>query len=593
VSGALIEHATGRPVAGVEVEVALRGEAGQQGTTARGVTDASGRYHVVLTATSATLASVTVRPRSPWREYTVPDVPVRVTTTRGDGVDLGRWVVDPYVAFVGEILNRRNNVGLAGSGVVFRRKDGAPLAVDSLRADADDHGRFFWFGRALGLGEVRGDMEVRSPTLGRAVQLPDVTLRVEYRDVAPSLGRVWQLGASLQYAGELFERVSRRLVTDATVQFRRTGGIRVQPDTFTVTTDAVGRFPLVTTPLADAGTVVGELVVTRPGRAPTVIRNVRMPVYDTDEVRLLQTWGVGPSLLWVGELHGRGSRLPISGAEVRVHRTGGIAVSPETFTVRSDATGRFPLVTQPLADSGTVIVELTITRPGVTTPDVLRDVAIPTFDDDSVKLLRVWGIGGWVNYAGILFHRSTGAPAENVEVEFRRTGGITARPDTFTVRSNFFGGFPMTPATDGEGELIGDLIIRPPAPLRPTTVRGVRLPTFAADELRRIDNYGIGPSLQYFGELLGEADGRPIVGARVEFRRTGGVEATPGVITATSNADGRFRLAPVTSSYGQLTGELTVRWGTPERTTTFRDVALETFESDEVRLLRSWRLPNP
>jgi hypothetical protein len=138
----------------------------------------------------------------------------------------------------------------------------------------------------------------------------------------------------------------------------------------------------------------------------------------------------------------------------------------------------------------------------------------------------------------------------------------------------------------------GVLTARPPGGGAPVTLGPVRLRTAADDSVRFAGRWNVGPSLLYVGELLTDA-GTPVVGARVEFRRTGGIATASGVLAETTNEAGRFRLAPAPLASGEVVGDLHVFPRAPLRDTVIANVRLQTFESDEVRLRDVWRLPVP
>jgi hypothetical protein len=110
-----------------------------------------------------------------------------------------------------------------------------------------------------------------------------------------------------------------------------------------------------------------------------------------------------------------------------------------------------------------------------------------------------WGVGPvrtdpHISYVGELFFADSGQRAADVEVQFRRTGGIGARPDTFTVRSNDQGRFPLFTKPIGEGELVGELEVRPSPPYRTFTIPEVRLQTLIGkDDIRLIGVWAIEP----------------------------------------------------------------------------------------------------
>ena len=79
----------------------------------------------------------------------------------------------------------------------------------------------------------------------------------------PRLG----IGPSLEYAGAFHKRATLQPMPGVRVEFRRTGGIPVQPETFTAVTDGNGVFTFPLVPLANGTEGLGAWVraTPRPG----------------------------------------------------------------------------------------------------------------------------------------------------------------------------------------------------------------------------------------------------------------------------------------------------------------------------------------
>jgi hypothetical protein len=148
--------------------------------------------------------------------------------------------------------------------------------------------------------------------------------------------------------------------------------------------------------------------------------------------------------------------------------------------------------------------------------------------------------------------------------------------------------------THDRGEVSGELVVSPPGgPV--SVVPGVRLVTYPTDDVRFAGIYGFGPSLLYVLEVLRAGTDAPVVGAQVEFVRTGGIGSTPDRSVATSDALGRVPLGVVPGALGDLIGTVTVRPPPPWRDTTFvfTNVRATTFETGDLRLLTTFRIPPP
>ena len=101
-----------------------------------------------------------------------------------------------------------------------------------------------------------------------------------------------------------------------------------------------------------------------------------------------------------------------------------------------------------------------------------------------LKSLGVWGVGPLpvaphISYVGELHYADTGARAIGVAVEFRRTGGIAVEPDTLLQRTDASGRFALflKPTPSQDGEVVGEVLVRPPPPYASITIPDVRLPT--------------------------------------------------------------------------------------------------------------------
>jgi hypothetical protein len=93
--------------------------------------------------------------------------------------------------------------------------------------------------------------------------------------------------------------------------------------------------------------------------------------------------------------------------------------------------------------------------------------------------------------------------------------------------------------------------------------------------------------------LLDAGTGAPIVGARTEFRRTGGVPVTDSVYTSVTNAAGLFSIMPAPLADGTAIGNLTFRMPAPYRDTTWVGVQLPTFTDDALKPGPTFRVPRP
>ena len=167
-TGQVIEFRSGQGVAGVEL--VFRRTAGILLVEPEGsvTTNGDGLYDYRTTAQEAgsVTFSVTVRPPAPFPEYTVDGITITASSVRGEGQPLGRWLTNPYLAFVGEVrmLETQEVVGPGGT-VTFVRRSGIGIVPDSIETTLDPYGRFLVNPDPLGVGEVIADLTIRHPSL--------------------------------------------------------------------------------------------------------------------------------------------------------------------------------------------------------------------------------------------------------------------------------------------------------------------------------------------------------------------------------------------------------------------------------------------
>lgn len=285
------------------------------------------------------------------------------------------------------------------------------------------------------------------------------------------------------------------------VELIRVGGVDLLQDTVSTVTDDDGYYHL-QVGAREVGTVRVHIVVSPPEPGPSYrvsnlsfeISSVRGEGYD------LGRWTSEPYVAYIGELQDRHTRRPLNPApgEVTVdfRRTGGVEIEPAVIEgIPVDFGGRFRITADPAAD-GIVVGELTVHDPDLPQP-YTRELRVPTFHDGgSIGLAGVMYVGPSLAYVGRLFFRdSTGVSlALGTEVELRRTGGIPViSRDTVVTEVMEWGGFPIPFRTVYEGELIVDLIFRPPPPWQGDTIPGLSIPTFNSDEIRVIGEWELTP----------------------------------------------------------------------------------------------------
>lgn len=286
----------------------------------------------------------------------------------------------------------------------------------------------------------------------------------------------------LQETGEPVPRVAVTLI--------RVAGVELLRDTVEASTGDDGYFHF-EVGARQEGAVTVHMVVAPPAGTPYQVSNLSL---ETSAVRGdghdLGRWTSQPYVRYIGQLQDRLTRQPIRPApgEITVdfRRTGGVEIEPEVLEgVPVDFGGRFRLTADPAAH-GAVVGELTVHDPSLPAP-YTRQFSVPTYHDGRPQtLVGVIFVGPSLFYIGQLFFRDENGTrlALGTEVEFRRTGGIPVSQDTAVTEVMEWGGFPLPVHTVYEGEVIADLIFRPPAPWRGDTIRDLHIPTFNSDEVR-------------------------------------------------------------------------------------------------------------
>lgn len=401
------------------------------------------------------------------------------------------------IAVEGRILDPWNGMPVAGTRLTFLRRDGVALADDSVNVIVGTDGRFELRVEAEEVGEAIVDVRVESanpsepPYFIRNLKLAAVVGRGQGTVLRP-----WTSRPHFPYSAEIFYRFAPDSVVDRLpLQVRRVSGTEWYGngpvgDVYTTGTDAFGRVPLFADSvyaqsneelIVDISATLGAPY----GRSTT--RGVRLtPSYEYKPPMRVPRFGIGPSLNWGFAFHRRATLQPMANVRLEFRRTGGIPVRPEQFTAVTDGNGIVGVPLVPLAD-GTLLGDLIVTPPPPNAPFTLA-LEIPTLHEDQGRLFGRWGIGPHLLYYGRIIARDAGVP--NVDVELRRTGGVAVEPEVFTARTDAQGYFPMSPAPLGDGELVADLHIRPPAPYTAFVVRGLRLPT-SQSEINNARSFGV------------------------------------------------------------------------------------------------------
>lgn len=285
------------PVAGADVEFRRTGGVATDGAPVTGRTTADGRVRLSPRPTKeepgVLVGDVTVRAPGLRRPYVVRGV--QLASFDSDELRFGGvYGVGHAAQVAGNVFFRGDRSAIAGAEVEFVRTGGLELSSPAARARTGSDG---WFGLAVAtdtVGEVAGDLVVRRPGSQAPVTFRGVRFRATDDDSVRFAGD-FGVGAWLPYAGMLSLRSTGRPAEGWTVTFRRTGGIALVSDTISAQVLDWGGFPL-SPRTREEGVVEGTLTARAPGGGPEFpVASVRLQTLDTDSVRLLGHWLVGPS----------------------------------------------------------------------------------------------------------------------------------------------------------------------------------------------------------------------------------------------------------------------------------------------------------
>ncbi|MEW5927533.1 MAG: hypothetical protein AB1941_08610 [Gemmatimonadota bacterium] len=291
--------------------------------------------------------------------------------------------VEPQVRYTGLVTSLFPDFPARGVRVEFVRTSGVELEDARIVAVADSLGNFVLEGRTRDEGTVTGELTFFPPAPIRPVTVGGVEM-----STARAAGELRRLGTwrveypFFAYSGRLFHRNNGAPFGDSTrVEFRRTGGIPIYPDTFVVYTDSLGRFPLrpKTTVM---GEVTGDLLVHRlPPFQSTVVRGVRLSTFTIPRLDSIIQVPVGIGLPYQVLLTWQETGEPAGGVTVQFRRTGGVRMLPDPYVTRTDPFGTVALSPAPLEAGelvGDLVVQLPEPRGEVV---VVRGLRLPTIDD--------------------------------------------------------------------------------------------------------------------------------------------------------------------------------------------------------------------
>ena len=362
------------------------------------------------------------------------------------------------------------------------------------------------------------------------------------------------------------------------------------------TTNGAGTFEL-DFAARNFGQLVGDLTVTHPAlQRPIVLRGYAIGLdYRFGIPAPTGTIGLGNRLAYGGELIFRGTDAKATGVAVDFQRTGGIATKADRVSTITSSTGFFVVDMAPASEDaeGDVIGDLTFS-PATTAPTTYKNVHLATYDSVFIRSMGLWAYGERWAWALELWRNDSLKPSPGVRVQFARTGGLAISPATISATSGSDGRIELRASVEDTGTVAGDLTVMPPiGPQR--VIKGIRLRTNADEQLHFGGVVSYGPALRFVGEVL-TTDGGPVVGAQVQWTQTSGIPATPAILDGVTDSNGRFPLTLFPSADGGAIGRVRVRPPPPwpaGAEYVFDNLRLDSFESTELKLAVTYRIPRP
>jgi hypothetical protein len=385
-------------------------------------------------------------------------------------------------AWVTELFRKDRATVAANAEVEFKQTGGPAITPSVLKGKTDAGGRIEWKADVLQSGTVVGDITVVQADAPmrviRGVKLPS------YDGDSLPFGGIYPFGSTMRYAGELFVRGTNQKAAGARVEFARTGGVALNDSVTTATADANGFFILPIVPRED-GTVFGDLTVTTAdGRQRSRYRHTPITSYDSTAIRTLGGIGIGDRWAYALEFWRNDVLKPAPNVRVDIRRTGGVAISPSTFSGVTNASARVewrPTV----QDTGIVELEATL-YPSGEPPRIVRNLRLRTFESDELRFSGVIGFGPAFRYV-IEIKTPDDRLLQGARVTWTQTGGPTMSKNSVSVVTGSDGWLRLELIPSDNGVVTGDIRIEPPAPWAPGTVftiPGVALPTREDGDLR-------------------------------------------------------------------------------------------------------------
>jgi hypothetical protein len=386
-TGQFIERQSGAPIAGVRVTF-VRESGAELLFEPVGTSDADGFFLLRAPALQGGMVRghLHVEPPSPFAAYDL-DATMWTNTTRGDGGNFGRLVVDPFMLLIGIVRDRETLAPIPGSKVYLYRQSGGRLEADYMEFLTDFGGQFAWEPEILEPDPVHVTFVVEAPGHPRSYTM-NRSLPFKVRDGEFTF-IILPVGWGLAYEGSAVRRGTDRPLPGniVTAQLHHVAGVPLQVSPATLPLDVNGRFDITMKPAAE-GALTAELRITPPAPIPAVSYTLQLQTSDDDAPVALGKFRYGAQVAATAQLRfgDTGESIPTA-AGVTFERKDGVALDWPSDTTddgrRSvSAVGRVSF-RAPTADSGSTRFDIIVRLPDPLAWDTLRNVIVPSRFDDS------------------------------------------------------------------------------------------------------------------------------------------------------------------------------------------------------------------
>ncbi|HEV8411152.1 MAG TPA: hypothetical protein VGQ30_11640, partial [Gemmatimonadaceae bacterium] len=175
-------------------------------------------------------------------------------------------------------------------------------------------------------------------------------------------------------------------------------------------------------------------------------------------------------------------------------------------------------------------------------------------------------------------------------VRIQRVGGASLTNNDITVATDTLGLFYVEYAASSADDLVANVTITGPGLAQATVFQGTDLPVIWRDQVPSVNRvFSLGQSLAYVVQAIHRGLDRGVPGVQFSWTRTGGIGTTPASLSGLSNEIGLFSLQTVPSGSGTVTGNLVMTPPAPNAPQVFNNIQLQTFDSDSLRLLATYR----